>query len=565
MQVGTDYSLSWGAMLTGGTTSHTGRLVGSSSALFGPPAQIAINENAPTVTGFRDYGQLGASGIWQQVDLASILNPAPAGIPSIARSPDEQKADEAAVKQAFNYINRGQYDAARALMNDLLSENKTNAAAVQALGYADLGEGHYAEAEQLFLKAHALNPSAGYDNDARNARILQGDDDAVLARARSMVASSIQRDEGIRILITLTQRSPHNAGAHLALGDALLSAGEGPNGLLEFSSAIRNADHSQLTQLESRLEELAEQYSSSAFIRQLIGKTQLQQGRYEDAVVTLTRAMQMAESPIGYQETLAEARVGVGRQLLEQGDITGALASFEQAEELDPTGRDTQLALAEGYVARADQYARRGDYGAAATDYSTAADLLAKGQDETLAKHAAAGAYAAGRGLEQARIAAGEEIDGEALAYQAAYDLDPDNLTYKRKLADTRNAIGDELYAAGEYEDAAHAYGRAHELFVYDRTYRQNTINAYVAYGDERLYNLNYTDAVEAYLAAFKVDTTDADTKQKLAGAYNARGLSYVEDEDYAQAAADFKSALLLFPDNAEYQANYDSVAPWDS
>jgi tetratricopeptide (TPR) repeat protein len=565
MQVGTDYSLSWLAMLPGTATSNTGGTASSSASLFGPPAQVTINDNAPTVTGFRDYTQLGQASIWQPIDLASVLNPAATGVPTIARSPEEQKADEAAVKQAFDYINQGQYDAARTLMNDLLSENKTDAAAVQALGYADLGEGKYAEAEQRFLKAHALNPTAGYDNDARNARILQGDDDAVLARARSMIASSIQRDEGIRILITLTQRSPNNADAHTALGDALLSAGEGPNGLLEFSSAIRAADSSQLTQLQSRLGELAEQYPSSAFIQQLIGKTQLHQGRYADAVVTLTRAMQMADSPLGFQETLAEARVGVGRQLLEQGDVTGALASFEQAKELDPTGKDTQLALAQGYVARADQYARRSNYAAAATDYSTAAGLLAKSKDEKLAKHAAAGAYAAGRSLERARIAAGEKIDGEALAYQAAYDLDPDNVTYQRKLADTRNAIGDELFAAGKYKDAAQAYARAHELFEYDRTYRQNTINAYVAYGDERLYNLNYTDAIEAYRAAFKVDTTDAATKQKLATAYNARGLSYVEDEEYAKAAVDFRSALLLFPDNAEYQANYNSVAPWDS
>jgi tetratricopeptide (TPR) repeat protein len=562
MQVGTDNTLSLLASLT---TAWTSGSTSKTTSVSGPPDQVAINDNAPTVTGFQDYTQLGPTSIWQQMDVASILNPTPTGIPAVARSDAQQKADDAAVKQAFDYINQGQYDAARSLMNDLLSENPTDAAAVQALGYADLGEGQYADAEQLFLKANALNPTAGYDNDARNARILQGSDDEVLARARSMVASSTQRDEGIRLLITLTQRSPSNAAAHMALGDALMAAGEGPNGLLEFSSAIRTADSSQLTQLQSRLGELAEQYPDSAFIQQMIGKTQLHQGRFDDAVVTLTRAMQMSDSPIGYQESLADAHVGVGRELLDQGDVSGALANFQQAQELDPTGRDTQLALAQGYVARADQYARRNNYAAAATDYSTAADLLAKNQDQDLAKHAAAGAYAAGRGLERARIAAGDDIDGEVVAYLAAYDLDPDNLTYKRKLADTRNAIGDQLFADGKYEDAAAAYSRAHDLFQYDRTYRANAIKAYVAYADDRLYNLNYTDAIEAYQAAFQIDTTNADTKQKLATAYNARGLSYVEDEKYAKAAADFRAALRLFPDNSEYQSNYKSVAPWDS
>ena len=564
MQVGTDYSLSSLTMLPGAATASSNSASGTSTSLFGPPAQVTINENAPTVTGFRDYTQLGLSTAWQ-FDLASVLNPSQTGMPTIARSPAQQKAEEEAVKQAFDYINQGQCDAARTLMNNLLSENKTNAAAVQALGYADLGQGKYEEAEQLFLKAHALNPTAGYDNDARNARILQGDDETVLTRARSMVASSAQRDEGIRILITLTQRSPNYAAAHISLGESLLQAGEGPNGLLQFSSALRTADSNQLSQLETRLEALAKTNPSSAFIRQLIGKTQLRQGRFEAAVGTLTRAMQMSEDPIGYQEALAEAHVGVGRQFLTQGDITGALASFEQAEQLDPTGHETQLALGEGYVARAQQYARRGNYASAAADYRSAADLLPQGGYDTLREQAAAGAYAVGRALERGRIAAGEEIDSEALAFQAAYDLDSTNLTYKRKLAETRNAIGDELFAAGEYDDAAHAYARAHELFVYDKTYQENTIKAFVAYGDERLYNLNYTDAIEAYRQAFRVDTTDWDTKQKLASTYNARGLDYVDSDDYAKAAADFKSALRLFPDNSTYQANYNSVAPWDT
>ncbi len=564
MRIDSDYSLSVLTAMTASTTRAAGTTSQTDESLFGPPAQVSLNENTPSFTGFRDYTQLGASGLWQ-FDLASVLTPAAAGIPETPRSPEEQKADEAAIKQAFDYIDQGQPDAARTLMNDLLSENPTSSAAVQALGYADLADGKYAEAEQLFLKAHALDPTTGYDNDARNARILQGDDDAVLARARSMVAAPAQRAEGIRVLITLTQRSPDNAAAHVLLGESLLESGEGPSALLQFSTAIGTADSSALGQLETRLKELGEAYPSSAFIQQLIGKTQSRQGHFEDAVVTLTRALGMAPSPFGYQEALAAAHVGAGRQFLASGDITDAMTRFAQARQLDPTGRATKLALGEGYVARAEQYVRRGDYASAAEDYTSAADLLTQGGDETLRARAASGAYAAGRGLERERIAAGAEIDSEALAFQAAYDFDPDNLTYKRKLAETRNAIGDELFTAGEYEDAAHAYARAHELFVYDKTYQENTIKAFVAYGDERLYNLNYTDAIEAYRQAFRVDTTDWDTKQKLADAYNTRGLDYVDSEDYAKAAADFKSALRLFPDNSTYQANYDSVAPWDS
>jgi tetratricopeptide (TPR) repeat protein len=562
MQIGTDYSTSAAGVLLG-TTSATAA-TSAAQPVFGPPTQVSLNENTPTFTGFRDYTQLGVSGLWQ-FDLASVLNPPTGGYAETARSADEQKADEAAVKSAFDAINVGQYDAARTLMNGLLADNPNNAAAVQALGYADLSQGNYGDAEQLFLKAHALNPTAGYDHDAQNARILQGDDETVLARARAMVATPGQRDEGIRILITLTQRSPKDTAAHMLLADSLFAAGEGPNGLLEFSTAIRNADHTQLGQLESRLKQLGEENPSSAYIQQLVGKAQLGQERYDDAIVTLTRAQNMADTTIGYSAALAEAHIGVGRELLATGDVSGALARFQQAHTLDPTGRETQQALAEGYTARGAEYARLGNFSSAADDYRRVADMLAQHGDQTLSEHAAGGAYAAGRALERQRIAAGTEIDSEALAFQAAYDLAPDNLTYKRQLADTRNAIGDELSAAGKYEDAAQAYARAHELFTYDRTYRDNAVQAYVAYADDRLYNLNYDDAIEAYAAAFKIDTTNAGTKQKLADAYTARGLDYASSADYTKAVADFKAALHLFPDNSTYQTNYNSVAPWDT
>ncbi len=149
--------------------------------------------------------------------------------------------------------------------------------------------------------------------------------------------------------------------------------------------------------------------------------------------------------------------------------------------------------------------------------------------------------------------------------FQTAYDLDPENKTYKRKLAETRNAIGDQLYATGKYQEAAQSYNRARELYKYDKTYKANTINAFVKYGDERAANLNYGDAIEAYRQAYLVDTYNAEVKQKLATQYNARGLDYVSWEKYKLAALDFKEALRLFPGNAEYQANYNRYSAWDT
>jgi tetratricopeptide (TPR) repeat protein len=515
------------------------------------------------VVGFTDYTRLGASGQWQ-FDLTNILTPTSTGVPAAARSPEEQKADDAAIKQALALIEVGSYDDARQLMHDLLAENKTNAAAVSALGQADLAEGQYTDAERQFLRAHALNPTVGYDNDAQNARVLQGDDASVLAIARRWVSTSARRDEGIRVLITLTQRSPDNAAAHLLLGDAMLVAKDANNGLMQYSIAIGHADTKLLGELEQRMASLVEKLPDSAFVRQLLGKTYLKQGRYDAAVRTLTEAKNLAEDPAGYGHDLAAAYVGLGRASLARGELSTALTQFAQAKELDPTAREVKRAMAEGLLAQAEQHARQHDYKAAAAEYSQMTSLLANGGDKALRLRAADGAYAVGRTLMNKRIAAGGDIAEEVGAFQAAHELDSSNATYKQQLATTRVALGDQLTADDELEAAASSYRAAWELFKNNLTYRDKAIDAFVAHGDDRAFNLNYTAAIEAYRQAYALNTSNGTTKQKLAGAYNTRGLDYLDQELWAQAALDFREALALFPDNATYQHNYNLVSPWD-
>jgi tetratricopeptide (TPR) repeat protein len=515
------------------------------------------------VVGFTDYTKLGASGQWQ-FDLTSILTPTSTGVPSAARSPKEEKADNAAITQALALIDQGAYDDARQLVNDLLNENKTNAAAVSVLGQADLAEGKYTAAEREFMRAHALNPTVGYDNDAANARVLLGNDESVLATARKWVSTSAKRDEGIRVLIALTQRSPDYAAGHLLLGDAMLAAKDTSNGLMQYSVAIGKADTKLLGELEQRAASLVEKSPDSAFLRQLLGKTYLKQGRYDDAVRTLTEAKDLADDPTVYNHDLAAARVGLGRASLASGDLTTALRQFDQAKELDPTGRDTKRAGAEGLLAQAEQHARQHDYKAAATEYSQMVSLLANGGDKALRERAANGAYSVGRTLMNKRIAAGGDIAEEVGAFQAAYSLDSSDATYKQQLATTRIALGDQFKADDKLEAAAASYKSAWELFKNNLTYRDKAIEAYVTYGNDRAFNLNYTTAIEAYRQAYEMDTSNATSKQKLAGAYNVRGLDYMDQELWAKAATDFKEALALFPDNTTYQHNYNMVSPWD-
>jgi len=536
----------------------------SNQSLFGPPAQVDIGQTGFTAVGFRDYTQLATSGVWQ-FDLQSTLTPSTTGMPQTARSEKQQKADEARLTQALGYLDQGRKEEARELLNHLLSENKMNAAATQALGHVELAEGRYEQAQQLYMKAHALDPSAGYDRDAQNARILQGDDASVLRTATAMLRAPDRREEGIRLLLTLTERNPELVEARIALGDALLNSGDGNNGLMQYSLAITYADAAQLDGVAQRLEALVRESPQSAFVRQLLGRAQVRQGRYEEAIETLTAAANLAEDKTLYNKELAKAYLGLGRQRLEQGDIAGGLTSLERARELSPSDRDVKAGLAEGYLRRAEKLAASGNASAALKDYRRVADLLGSTGNKRLRTTAAQSVYRLGLTLQRRRQAAGEEIDSEALAFQAAHDLDPNNTTYKRTLAETRNALGAQYAAAGELKNAAYAYQRAWQLFRYDRTYRDNTINAFVAYADDRLANLNYTDAIQMYLEAFRVDTTNATVRAKLAAAYYARGLDYQSQNDLRNAARDFRAALRLMPDNPDYQASYNAVSAWDT
>lgn len=535
----------------------------SGTSLFGPASQLSLSQTSGS-SGLMGSLYAPASATTWQFDLAGVLNTDAAAIPQQYRTEQQQEAEAQAVEAALNYIDLGEYDQARDLLNQVLDDNPTSAAAVEMLGLAALSEGDYDLAEQLYLKAHALDPSVGYDQDAAGARILKGSDDEVYYRAGAMLKSPQQREEGIRLLVRLTDRSPQFTAARVALADALLDSGDGNNGLMQYNTAIREAQPGELGMLHDRLAALVDEAPTGAFVRQLLGKAQLRLERYDDALQTLRTAVSLADDPVPYYRDLAKAHVGVGYERLARRDISGAMAAFEVAKEVSPTNPDVKAALAEGHVLRAEQHTQRRNYSAALEDYRKAADLLDAAGNRELRDRAAHSAYALGLKLQRQREASGEEIDGEVLAFQVAYDLDSDNTTYKRKLAEARFALGEQHMAVAEYEEAAYAYRRAHDLYEYDATYKAKTIEAFVAWGDERLANHNWDDAVDAYLEAFQIDTSNVESKGKLANAYNARGLDHMDWERWQDAALDFKNALLLFPDNPEYQANYDLVKAYD-
>lgn len=557
----------------GGATGSDGQALAVSLAVaaatarasaFGPDSVLTVGGGF-TIPGFTDYTSLGTKGTYQY-NLSGVLATQNAtGVPARARSEAQQKQDAKMLEAINSLIESGSLIEARNLANDMLDENPTNAAAVSALGRVSLEEGDYQKAEQFFMKAHALDGTVGYDKDAQNARILQGDDATVLRKAQAYFrAGGSQRNEGVRLLMTLTGRSADFTAAHVALADALLKTGDGNNALMEYNTAVRVAKPEELGGLAARLQELVSEAPNSAFARQLLGKVQLRQGRNEEALQTFTTAAGLAEDPTSYHVDVARAHLAVGRARLDRGDLGGAMAAFGRAKELAPTNNDVKYAIAEGHVRRAEQRRQRGDTKAALDDYQLAANLLPEVGQRALRERAAQGAYGAALKLQRQRIADGDQIGPEVRGFQVAYDLLKDEKKYRSALAEARVALGDQYLADGDKKSAAYAYKRAYDLYPHNNAYRDQAVSAFIQWGNERLYSLNYNDAVDAFREAFKLNPNDATAKTQLGTAYNARGLDHKSFQRYKQAAKDFKEALKLFPDNATYQANYNSVSAWD-
>ena len=523
----------------------------SSVTGFGPATLLSLGNSTSTsgISSF-DYSNLASLAIQPQTSVTQQL------------SPERLEAEQKIIEQATALRISERFDEARELIQDLLEENPTNGVAIHALGAIELDLGNYEKAEGYFRKADYYAPDYGFDSDASNATTLQEDDEYVLEQARRLTANAETRDQGVRLLISLTRRSPSDAVARSLLAQNLIAEGDAAQGLAQYQLAISSADQTQAHQIEMELAALVKLAPQAAYLRNLLGQTELKLGKHEQAAETLALATQLSDNDPLYQADEALAHVALGRDALELGDLSGAMSAFQTAQQLDPTGEEVNRGLAEGYLARGLYRSRVGDPARAIQELNSARSFLAEIEDEDLIGRIASAYYSAGRTLELRREAAGEGVGDELVAFQAAYDLDPENLTYQRKLAETQNTLGDEYLAEGNYKDAAYAYQHAYEVYSSESSYKDSAISAFLAWGDERVAAHDHHQAITAYQAAYDLDNDNETAKFSLAEAFNRRGLFYrsLGGDFYEQAADDFLEALDLYPDNEDYQDNYDSV-----
>lgn len=477
------------------------------------------------------------------------------------RSPKDIQIEEDAVKQALAFVDQKKYKAARFVLEQEVQRNPSSGAVAQTQGIVEQAAGNYAEAEKFYQKASYLAPELNSQVDIENVRALQKDDQTALSRVKRLLASSDTKDGGLNLLVTLTDRSPNFTEARTLLADTLLKSGDALNALLQYDRAVDTANSSELDQLRTTFEDLAQRAPDGAFIHKVLGRIQLKQGDSQEALQTLHLATQLSDGDSAFLQVEASAHVAVGRDLLNGGDLRSALSEFEQAYSLNPSGDDVILARAEGRIANGEHLAKLGDLEGAVDEYNLVVLDVGRDGAEDLRARLGHDAYTVGKTLEARRIASGADVGKELTAFDVAYQTDTGNDVYRSKLATTRNTLGDQYLADEDYKNAAGAYAAASALEPHNDEYRSKAIDAYTTYGLKRLAVLDYAEALSALKSAFNLDTGNQTSKQNLATGYNQAGIFQRDhEEDKSAAAGYFLEALHLYPDNEEYQANYDSV-----
>lgn len=512
-----------------------------SSSTFGPAAILSAT------------GLTSLSAVPSDAILGGAYRPAAA--PAAQTSAKQRKEMLREVAAAMTQHGAGETEEARQRLIALLKKDRTYSPAYQSLGQIALDQQDYKAAERFFSQAHFFSPQFGFDADAENARILQKGDDAVLARARSLLARPATRSDGQRLLVGLTQRSDTNVQARLLLGDSLINGADLVNGLDQYRQALSAAEGSEIRAVAQRLEGLADRAPNSAIIRNLLGQAQLKLGDVNEALRSFQTATSLSNGDPSYRLAEAPAYVAVGRAELRNGNLVAAMTALDAARDRDPISKDVRVAHAEGLLARGEYRYRLGASAQAVQDLYLASRELGADGDDALRGRVAAAAFRAATALQNRRIARGDPIGDEVLAFQAAYDLNRGNAAYKQRLAAVRFALGEEFRAAGRLKDAAYSYQRAYELFPSDTAYKTATIEAFRAWGAESRTYHRYDDAITAYREAYRTDVNDVASRLGLAAAFFDRGQDHIDNGRISAAIADLREAVHYDPENASYQA----------
>lgn len=443
--------------------------------------------------------------------LTALRRPIPTASSDVQTQAEKDR--KRTLNEAAGKISSGDATGGRALAQTLVDENPRDVSALHLIGLSYLDERDYSKAEKFIGRALALAPSSSkLQGDFNNLKTLKKSDDEVLSIARRKIKSSSHRNEALRLLFHLADRTDRRAETYLTMSDGFNAARRPVEALGALDLALGSARGDQLNEVIKRAEGFVSRFSEAALPHNILGKALGEAGLFDRSIRELKTAVDIVPEHAGYVQDLADGYIGRGRKRLSKGQLDSARADIDSAFRIDPLNTGIPEAFARIAADKAKRLIDGGAYSRALGELGTAAS---KAPDDPAFRKKIAGLYL--------RVAAhfskkGENIQAR-INYTKAYDLDPDNQVAKRKMAELSFTEGLAELADNDYDNAIALLERSYQAFRANTQYRQNLAIAYDTRGQDRLSKNDVKSAIEDFRQGVKIDPANLSILTNLGNA----------------------------------------------
>ncbi|MCP4250720.1 MAG: hypothetical protein GY778_27080 [bacterium] len=481
-------------------TGGFGQFVAGGTSGFGPAFLLGGSTANPTQGLYNQLGQLLGA---QQSAI---------GTRPTTPSHTQQKRAEA-LERAATKIDHGDQRGGRADALQLVEQNGRDITAIRLVAHSYLTEQNYKQAERYYARALALAPdSALLKGELANARDLQEDDEQVLTAARRQLKNGATRTQGLRLLLHLTDRSPNNVEAYLALADDFTAHREPVEVIGALQEAVRVADDSNIKAVISRAQALVDDHGDVGLTHNILGRALQKAGHLDRAIGELKAGADIAPNNFSYRQNLASGYVARALHRLASRDVASAEADLTAARSIDPGNAGLREADARVAAERGERYLNAGLNDRALGKLNTAA---AKAPNDVTFKKRLSALY-----LRLGARYLQDDTDAQALnAYIKAYELDPTSAAARRNVGQLAYSEGMDALARDDYDGAITQLERAHDTYRADTTYRQDLARAYDERGLYRQSLGQHDEALEDFKRGFELDPTNASLDANLSAA----------------------------------------------
>ncbi len=473
----------------------------SSGAGFGPA--FALGGSAPIqMQGYDAYGQQLAA------KRSAVSGP--------ASSSKAAKERLAILHRAAAKIDTGFTESGRADAETLLAKNGSDTTALRLVAHSYLAEKNYEEAERAYTKALALAPdSARLRGDVENMRELQKSDDEVIRLAKRKIKNGQRREDGLRLLIHLTDRSPNNTDAYLALAEGFRSARQTFEVIGAVQEAVRSAGSEDMGRVIESAQNLVDDNPDVGLTHNILGRALQKAGSFRRAIGELDQAVKIAPDNSAYREDLASGYVARAKKRLGIGDMFSAQSDIRMAESIDPANDGIDLVQGQFALAQGKKSILAGRYSDALAKLNTADS---KGPKDAQFRRALAASF-----IQVASRFDSAGSDEQAFtSFAKALKLDPSSLLAKRKVGELGHQEGLAAIDRLDYDSAISHLDQAYETSRTNDAYRTDLARAYDLRGELMLSAGKLDEALADFKRGFSLDSSNQSLSANLSSTLNA-------------------------------------------